>query len=358
MSIDSFAAIVGDNDGPSFITKAEFETLKSEFASQINRYNQSIDSKIDGKIAAYLDGIKIEKMNKLKCLLDENGKYGNKYTLYWSGSTSKRVITDSYHYALYTCNYGEYDYDPTDDSCWGGLYKFTNIHNGATGQSLDKYNVCRYHKIYDDDGITLKEIQLEYEKVKNSATFQLYFQFPCTQGDRVRAGGTSGGFQLRNLLELNSDNMKQVELDNKVLTYFRKFNGDNSQMWSVWKQCYATILQEESATDFLILAPFSTQKETVWDLDDYTLDLQFGSLVELPAAYPYDAPASAGSSYKSINEASSWGVKLQVPHSIWFPWQLMTDTVNINQRKIKNLIDVDDKNGTAKNGVVIGTIPE
>ena len=41
MSIESFAAIVGDSDGPSFITKAEFEALKANFNQQIDNYNDS-----------------------------------------------------------------------------------------------------------------------------------------------------------------------------------------------------------------------------------------------------------------------------------------------------------------------------
>ena len=47
MSINTFAAAVGDNDGAAFITRAEFDSLKSDFQSQIDRYNTSIDSKID-----------------------------------------------------------------------------------------------------------------------------------------------------------------------------------------------------------------------------------------------------------------------------------------------------------------------
>lgn len=66
MSINSFAAVIGDNDGPSFITKAEFENLKEEFSKQIDRYNKSIDGKIDGAIAAYLAGIKISNYYVLK----------------------------------------------------------------------------------------------------------------------------------------------------------------------------------------------------------------------------------------------------------------------------------------------------
>ena len=63
MSIDSFAAIVSDNDGSAFVTKAEFESLKENFAEQIENYNTSIDSKIDGAIASYLAGINLAKKN-------------------------------------------------------------------------------------------------------------------------------------------------------------------------------------------------------------------------------------------------------------------------------------------------------
>ena len=53
------AAVVSDNDGSAFITKAEFDSMKNDFQSQIDQYNTSIDSKIDGAIGAYLSGIRI-----------------------------------------------------------------------------------------------------------------------------------------------------------------------------------------------------------------------------------------------------------------------------------------------------------
>ena len=54
-----FAAIVSDNDGSAFVTKSEFESLKENFAQQIENYNSSIDGKIDGAIANYLAGIRL-----------------------------------------------------------------------------------------------------------------------------------------------------------------------------------------------------------------------------------------------------------------------------------------------------------
>ena len=61
MSIESIGAVVSDNDGSAFITKAEFDSLKNNFQSQIDQYNTSIDSKIDGAIASYLAGINVSK---------------------------------------------------------------------------------------------------------------------------------------------------------------------------------------------------------------------------------------------------------------------------------------------------------
>ena len=61
MSIDSLAAVVSDNDGSAFVTKAEFEELKADFASKIDEYNAALDGKIDGVISLYLSGLKLNK---------------------------------------------------------------------------------------------------------------------------------------------------------------------------------------------------------------------------------------------------------------------------------------------------------
>ena len=59
--VSAFAVAVSDNDGSAFITKAEFDSLKNDFQSQIDQYNTSIDSKIDSAISSYLAGINIAK---------------------------------------------------------------------------------------------------------------------------------------------------------------------------------------------------------------------------------------------------------------------------------------------------------
>ena len=71
LSIESFGAVVSDNDGSAFITKAEFDSLKNDFQSQIDQYNTSIDNKIDAAIATYLSGIKVEISEELTSLLNK-----------------------------------------------------------------------------------------------------------------------------------------------------------------------------------------------------------------------------------------------------------------------------------------------
>ena len=71
LSINSFAAVVADNDGSAFITKAEFDSLKNNFQSQLDQYNTQIDNKIDNAIASYLAGIKAGKTEvKRLCFAD------------------------------------------------------------------------------------------------------------------------------------------------------------------------------------------------------------------------------------------------------------------------------------------------
>lgn len=82
LNINVCAAIVSDNDGSAFITKAEFDSLKNSFQSQIDQYNTSIDAKIDEAISNYLTGLVIttkydlhSNINNLKDDLRTFGRY-------------------------------------------------------------------------------------------------------------------------------------------------------------------------------------------------------------------------------------------------------------------------------------------
>lgn len=65
LALNSYAAVVSDNDGAAFISKAEFDSMKNDFQSQLNRFNSSIDNKIDNAISSYLKGVKSDKTSLL-----------------------------------------------------------------------------------------------------------------------------------------------------------------------------------------------------------------------------------------------------------------------------------------------------
>ena len=102
---NSFAAIVSDNDGSAFVTKAEFDALKKNFSSQIDNYNESIDKKIDGAIAAYLAGLAGKKV-LLDCVYDNYKLVGNvDTTLKWCSDNNKTLCGASSQYLAYDYTY-------------------------------------------------------------------------------------------------------------------------------------------------------------------------------------------------------------------------------------------------------------
>lgn len=83
---NSFGAVVSDNDGSAFITKAEFDSLKNNFQSKLDQYNTNIDNKIDAAIASYLSGINISLQRTFNVINSDwkevtfiNGAFDNDY---------------------------------------------------------------------------------------------------------------------------------------------------------------------------------------------------------------------------------------------------------------------------------------
>ena len=100
-SVNSFAAVVSDNDGSAFITKAEFDSLKNNFQAQIDQYNTSIDNKIDGAIAAYLAGIRVSRETEVQNVVSNYDEilWKRKFDFYggyadYTSATNKTVTSD------------------------------------------------------------------------------------------------------------------------------------------------------------------------------------------------------------------------------------------------------------------------
>ena len=137
-SIESFAAVVSDNDGSAFITKAEFDSLKNNFQSQIDQYNTSIDSKIDGAIASYLGGIKIAKTENIDSLYDNSWKWTSNTSYSYDNVSDKKfyfkllfytrtLMADSTN-AAFPGYYSHWSFEPIQKS--SRTYSTMVINNG------------------------------------------------------------------------------------------------------------------------------------------------------------------------------------------------------------------------------------
>ena len=89
MSIESFAAVVSDNDGAAFITKAEFDSMKNTFQQEIDRFNSQIDDKIDNAINEYLSGVKNVKVSYLESMLNKVNALADDFYLDAGGNKIK-----------------------------------------------------------------------------------------------------------------------------------------------------------------------------------------------------------------------------------------------------------------------------
>ena len=69
INFTSFAT-VGANDGSAFVTKSEFDALVNTFNEQMDDYEESLVTKIDGAIANYLAGLSSESTNALPSIIN------------------------------------------------------------------------------------------------------------------------------------------------------------------------------------------------------------------------------------------------------------------------------------------------
>ena len=131
----TFAAVVSDNDGAAFIPKAEFDSLKNTFQSEINEFNTNIDNKISNAISSYLAGVRQEKTSKLSTAFvldgDENkiicvGKtnnFNNMTNELYTNDNIFEIIAGTYRATAY------YNQDTYDTFCFQEAYTKGNQSN-------------------------------------------------------------------------------------------------------------------------------------------------------------------------------------------------------------------------------------
>lgn len=97
-NISIYSAVVSDNDGSAFITKAEYDSLKNNFQSQLDQYNTSLDSKIDSAIASYIAGITAEKTTELTNIYDYLGGGNIRFGFPDINPTTKEISGGALYY--------------------------------------------------------------------------------------------------------------------------------------------------------------------------------------------------------------------------------------------------------------------
>ncbi|MBO6118968.1 MAG: hypothetical protein J6P02_00695 [Lachnospiraceae bacterium] len=198
-SIESFAAVVSDNDGSAFITKAEFDSLKNNFQAQLDAYNTSIDSKIDSAIASYLAGIKTQKtesFNPFVMVNDSTPKILGRASNY--GAVNAQFFNEiSAVVSDFGCSGGNIqNYTPltvagNDQTTWWQFWvqPLSHLFTGfKTGFEFDeKGNVT---SIYDDDNIVINLVITDatdpWGDVRDIGSWFLRtgFEIPATNSNR------------------------------------------------------------------------------------------------------------------------------------------------------------------------------
>ena len=174
LCINSFAAIVADNDGSAFTTKAEFEAMKQDFANQVNSYQSSIEGKIDGAIASYLAGIRTTR-TVIATNYFTNAKANNAKNLAfirWKTPQAYKDVHDvraGYSVVMSTGS-GE-DVNQTN----GNYYGYCQVANAGWG--MGAYNECDYlgTSSYDSNGY--------YNSAKSNYTSAYYWVHFPFKGD-------------------------------------------------------------------------------------------------------------------------------------------------------------------------------
>ena len=141
LCINSFAAIVADNDGSAFTTKAEFEAMKQDFANQVNSYQSSIEGKIDGAIASYLAGIRTTR-TVIATNYFTNAKANNAKNLAfirWKTPQAYKNVQDVRAGYSVVNSRGSAQTNNRDQS---GYYGYCQIANAGFGNG--GYNECEY----------------------------------------------------------------------------------------------------------------------------------------------------------------------------------------------------------------------
>ena len=382
----AFAAIVSDNDGSAFITKAEFDSLKNTFQAQLNNYNENIDSKIDAAISSYLAGIKVDKEVDLSSLINKDGDYGEKIKLSWCSATDFRMISDSYP-------------EPLQHHKWFSVYQEGAFPHNA---EIDGNNIYPHSGIWDlplmnDDGAEVSnydqgtKVEYRVETIKiGSTNYRMlnlvkvvnifdYVQFYGFPTNMTSVGSTdptavNTGWTAVNFLQENNALLTQKNLLNSVpMDYIRVWNASKDYAngivsnVSVYKTGSAMITQDYEQFNEHIYAPFSSIQEYVWDpKSEVTMTIPSTTFKPVNTYYSTGQVNWFGD-FIDHTRAIAFGLRTNHPKDCYFTWQYLPfrkgeknesgDNVLAKDSIIYNYYQIDRRNRYQKNGLVLGTTP-
>ena len=352
-SIESFAAVVGDNDGAAFITKAEFDSLKNDFQSQLDRYNSSIDNKIDGAIAAYLAGIKVVSKSLIKTNLDANGKLSNGKRLLWnSDDDSYFGDTSGHRYVYETIEFAQMYKIGQNGNRYVYAYFFENVNNhDGTDWSKAKRNYLTSYKtkLTLNDGTKVdgyKRTRVMSRLVWSYIEVVPYYNIESNMinGFNNDSGATSSAI---------SGNMSKIKQQTANL-FTKNIGGTGGGQW--WSYTNVNIFNDDNglddSDDYETLYPNSEAEEYYWDKEDTTSTIartktNYVCKWNWGVRNPWGVSGINDRNFK--DDAAGLGMNMYGMYEA--NW--LKKKVKVNEQYLETLNSVDTRHRQVKNGFII-----
>ena len=368
LSIESFAAVVGDNDGAAFITKAEFDSLKNTFQAQIDQYNSYIDNKIDGAISSYLAGVKVGSYSKQKLLLNDKGVYGSNI-LKWSSSTTKVWDNQSSKRANEVLDISDFDWDYASDMSKKEWTESSAYYMGYLRGHAEHVGVSSIDDVTYITSKRVKKILSDRSEVWCYERKKMYtsIYLNMTQWTPYRNAATKvsspGYWDMggpASVMVGNQQNMKQ-DATNMYIDTFQlnnvTYNWSNQPKWNYAFTGAVSLTSTELAAtwDYELLCPKSTANDYYWDPQDKTSYVALADYDRTTMDSRYSSPVNiAGTT------AASWHLNTDIDavdfvprtyQKVTIPW--CEKHIAHNEMVLKSLLDVNEHNKKIKNGVIL-----
>lgn len=369
LSMNVSAAVVSDNDGSAFITKAEFDSLKNNFQAQIDQYNSSIDEKIDFAISAYIAGISVSRKKTLNLYLTNQGKYGN-YILKWNSSTTKVWDDKSAKKANLVFDISDFDWDYAKDTAskpwsentlyYAGYLRGRGEHVGESSLDNVKYLTSKKVKFRYSNGT--QGYVYERKKMYSSIYLNMTQWTPYRNAATVTYWNMGGPAAV---LNTNYTNMKQ-DVSNLYIDYFAL--GQNNKTWSEepkWSYAFTgwvslTSTELDNDWNYELVCPNSTANDYYWDPEDKTSNVRLGTQVDSELSTRYTTPVStvggSATQWHLHTDINSVDFHPRAQQPIYIPW--CEKYVSNNEMELLTIKNVNENNRKVKNGVIIYEIIE